>query len=80
MEAQRQEFTSDTKRKMSARPQDKGQEKADRTIESGTCDIIPFGQAREFYLSLRHSLIMQLAALDKLLGTKRKCKHCGNES
>lgn len=36
-------------------------------------------EAYEFYLSKRHAVLMELAALDKLLGLKRKCRHCRNE-
>lgn len=34
---------------------------------------------RKFYEGERHETLMRLARLEKLLGMKRRCKHCGND-
>lgn len=32
---------------------------------------------RDFWMQMRHSLLMQLAAIEKFLGVPRRCKNCG---
>lgn len=32
---------------------------------------------RDFLMEWRHSLLMQLATIEKKLGIARRCKHCG---
>lgn len=34
---------------------------------------------RDFWMQMRHSLLMQLATIEKKLGISRRCKHCGND-
>lgn len=33
---------------------------------------------RDFLMEWRHSLLMQLATIEKKLGISRRCRHCGN--
>ena len=37
------------------------------------------GQLREDRMNERHSLLVRLAGLEKLLGIKRRCKSCGSD-
>lgn len=32
---------------------------------------------RDFWLTMRQSLLIQLANIERKLGIERKCKHCG---
>jgi hypothetical protein len=32
---------------------------------------------RDFWMTMRHALLMQLAIIEKKLGIDRRCKHCG---
>jgi hypothetical protein len=34
---------------------------------------------RDFWMSIRHALLMQLATIEKKLGISRRCPHCGND-
>lgn len=34
---------------------------------------------RDFWLSMRHALLQQLATIEKRLGISRRCRHCGND-
>lgn len=34
---------------------------------------------RDFWMSMRHALLQQLAAIEKWLGISRRCRHCGND-
>jgi len=40
--------------------------------------IIPPVADRDFWMAMRHSLLQQLAAIEKKLGIDRRCRHCGN--
>jgi hypothetical protein len=47
-------------------------------IEQKRAMVAPVAD-REFWMSIRHSLLMQLATIEKKLGISRRCKHCGND-
>lgn len=34
---------------------------------------------RDFWVSMRHALLQQLATIEKYLGISRRCRHCGND-
>jgi hypothetical protein len=36
------------------------------------------GAERDFWVTMRQTLLMQLAAIEKKLAISRRCKHCGN--
>ena len=35
---------------------------------------------RDFWMTMRQTLLMQLAIIEKKLGLKRRCQHCGHAS
>lgn len=50
-----------------------------KVVEMASARVnIGAAETREFLMTLRQTLIMQLAGLEKLLKIRRKCKHCGN--
>ena len=44
-------------------------------------DVLPSPRAtdREYWFQFRQGLLQQLAALEKMLGISRRCRHCGND-
>lgn len=40
---------------------------------------IPLVDDRDFWMTMRHALLQQLAVIEKKLGINRRCPHCGND-
>jgi hypothetical protein len=47
--------------------------------QENNCANIPSDDWREYLKSLRSALLMQVAAIEKMLGLRRRCRHCGND-
>jgi hypothetical protein len=43
------------------------------------CASIRGDELSEFLKTLRSSLLMQVSAIEKMLGLRRRCRHCGND-
>lgn len=48
----------------------------DRGVERVT---IPLVDDRDFWMTMRQSLLIQLSTIERKLGINRSCPHCGNE-
>ena len=47
-------------------------------IETPKRATLPFdGVDRDFWVTMRQTLLMQLAAIERKLSISRRCKHCG---
>lgn len=40
---------------------------------------IPLVDDHDFWMTMRHALLQQLAVIEKKLGISRRCPHCGND-
>lgn len=51
-----------------------------KSLDSGlNRAIIPPTDDREFWLTQRQGLLIQLSSIERKLGINRSCPHCGNE-
>jgi hypothetical protein len=48
-----------------------------RLDEDRKCVTMRSVDDRDFWMTMRHALLMQLAIIERKLGIYRRCKHCG---
>lgn len=52
-----------------------------KNVDTGIqpCVRLPLTDDREFWLTQRQGLLIQLSSIERKLGIDRRCPHCGNE-
>jgi hypothetical protein len=49
-------------------------------LKQRDCDTVAIDVTdRDFWMSMRHALLQQLATIEKKLGLSRRCRNCGHD-